>query len=420
MPTIELDQSTTTQPKGLAQFFSGAGSQDARARESGIDFMGLRRAALHRESLELNNQRLRLDAKKSAIAFALNAARDLGGMATPEGKAAFQTVLANIGYPDEAREFGNLTANADAYNTAMAQERANLESTQATTEYRRGQTKVADALMPGQLQEQKLANRERKSNMRIADMLLPGQLEQQRADLDSKQAQADASRAGMQADMELLPGELRKQKADIAHSEAAAALMGRREGESDILRSKASIIGSMDRLGFSKQQIADFLSSGNISIDPEADAKAKANANASTDAEKPGKRGIGWYFDYGVNPLAARYREEIIRRGKARQEAFSTEGASYVDTGDGQSNLPQTYRDIGINDPDTAEQFQTLESMVGRSLPEGFDLRKDFARDPETYRQLLTAIKEGVPDSKNPGHKRKVTIQEILWVLLGD
>ena len=70
-------------------------------------------------------------------------------------------------------------------------------------------------------------------------------------------------------------------------------------------------------------------------------------------------------------------------------------------------------------DTDTAEQFQTLESMVGKSLPQGFDLRTDYARDPEFYRQLLKAIREGVPDPKNPAQRRKLSTKEIIDLIAG-
>ena len=82
------------------------------------------------------------------------------------------------------------------------------------------------------------------------------------------------------------------------------------------------------------------------------------------------------------------------------------------------SRTPRTFKDLGM-DTDTAEQFQALESMVGKGLPAGFNLRSDYARDPEFYRQLLLDIRNGVDDPKNPGQKRKLSTQEILDLIMG-
>lgn len=84
-----------------------------------------------------------------------------------------------------------------------------------------------------------------------------------------------------------------------------------------------------------------------------------------------------------------------------------------------EGQTPTTMKDIGIETPDDAEQFQALETMVGKSLPEGFDLRVDFARDPEFYMDLLKAIREGVKDEKTGG-KRKLSTQEIISLIVGE
>ena len=82
------------------------------------------------------------------------------------------------------------------------------------------------------------------------------------------------------------------------------------------------------------------------------------------------------------------------------------------------ATVPTTMQDLGL-DTDTAEQFQALEKMLAKSLPEGFDLREDYARDPAFYKRLLLAIQKGVPDPKNPGQRRKLSVNEILQLITG-
>jgi hypothetical protein len=81
---------------------------------------------------------------------------------------------------------------------------------------------------------------------------------------------------------------------------------------------------------------------------------------------------------------------------------------------------PTTMKDIGIESVDDAEQFQALEAMVGKSLPEGFDLRVDYGRDPEFYATLFKAIRDGVKDERNPGKRRKLSTQEIIATIMGE
>lgn len=80
---------------------------------------------------------------------------------------------------------------------------------------------------------------------------------------------------------------------------------------------------------------------------------------------------------------------------------------------------PTSMKDMGIADTDQAEQFQTLESMVGKGLPEDFDLRADYGRDPEFYKMLFKAIRDGVPDEKGNGTRRKLSTQEIIDLIVG-
>lgn len=80
-------------------------------------------------------------------------------------------------------------------------------------------------------------------------------------------------------------------------------------------------------------------------------------------------------------------------------------------------NAPLSLAEAGIDDIDTAEQFQDLEAMVGKSLPEGFDLKTNYAKRPEFYQKLFWYIMNGVPDQKNPGNTRKLSTQEILTAI---
>lgn len=77
---------------------------------------------------------------------------------------------------------------------------------------------------------------------------------------------------------------------------------------------------------------------------------------------------------------------------------------------------PTTMSDIGISSDDEAEQFQALEGMVGKAMPD-FDLRADYKRDPAFYRELLSVIQKGVPDENSPGQRRKLSIKEIIALI---
>lgn len=79
---------------------------------------------------------------------------------------------------------------------------------------------------------------------------------------------------------------------------------------------------------------------------------------------------------------------------------------------------PKTMDDVGIKTKDQAEQFSTLESMIGDALP-GFDLRADYQREPAFYTQLFKAIQQGVPDEKDPTKKRKLSAAEIIQLIRG-
>jgi len=79
---------------------------------------------------------------------------------------------------------------------------------------------------------------------------------------------------------------------------------------------------------------------------------------------------------------------------------------------------PTTLTDLGVDNRQMAQQFQELEAILGKSLP-GFDLRADYRRDPEFYRELLAAIQNGVKDEKNPGQKRKLSAKEIIALIRG-
>jgi len=100
----------------------------------------------------------------------------------------------------------------------------------------------------------------------------------------------------------------------------------------------------------------------------------------------------------------------------SRGEAVA-EGKTVLDTGDGIDTTPIPYVQIGITDPDTAEQFADLETMIGKALPD-VDLRSDYQKDPEFYQQLLKAIREGVPDGK--GQTRKLSVAEIVALIKGE
>lgn len=100
----------------------------------------------------------------------------------------------------------------------------------------------------------------------------------------------------------------------------------------------------------------------------------------------------------------------------SRKQAIS-DGNSVVDTGDGVQTTPKKMADLGIQDVNTQEQFQALEGMVGKALPD-VDLRADYQKDPQFYQQLFKAIKEGVSDNK--GGKRKLSMQEIISLIKGE
>jgi hypothetical protein len=87
-----------------------------------------------------------------------------------------------------------------------------------------------------------------------------------------------------------------------------------------------------------------------------------------------------------------------------------------VDTGDGKRTTPITFGEMGINDPNAQAQFSVLEKQAKSEMPD-FDLRGDYKIRPQLYQKLMKAMKEGVPDKKNPGKKRQLTKQEIATIL---
>ena len=109
---------------------------------------------------------------------------------------------------------------------------------------------------------------------------------------------------------------------------------------------------------------------------------------------------------------------EIIKMAQERIEAIRKGNVEMVNTGDGVSKQPETLETMQIDSPRVQEEFAALESMVGTSMP-GFDLRGDFKKDPEFYKELLSAIREGVPDEKT-GKMRKLSTQEIISYIRGD
>ena len=89
-------------------------------------------------------------------------------------------------------------------------------------------------------------------------------------------------------------------------------------------------------------------------------------------------------------------------------------------------NPPKTLEQAGVTDTDTAEQLQFLQNTIDRSskrgasaggLPEGFDLKQDYQKRPQFYAKLFDAIKKGIPDTKNPGQRRKLSMDEILTAI---
>ena len=99
------------------------------------------------------------------------------------------------------------------------------------------------------------------------------------------------------------------------------------------------------------------------------------------------------------------------------RKAAITEGKTVVDTGDGVQTTLKKMADIGINNVNTQEQFQAMEDMVSKALPD-MDLRADYQKNPKFYQKLFQTIKEGVPDGK--GGKRKLSMQEIVSLIKGE
>jgi len=95
-----------------------------------------------------------------------------------------------------------------------------------------------------------------------------------------------------------------------------------------------------------------------------------------------------------------------------RKTAIDT-GKAVVDTGDGVDTTVDTYSKLGIQDPDTIEQLDTLQSVAGKD----YDIKQMSKTYPDDMKMLLRAINQGVPDTKNPGKARKLTTQEILQIL---
>ncbi|MBN2512539.1 MAG: hypothetical protein JXB18_06335 [Sedimentisphaerales bacterium] len=102
---------------------------------------------------------------------------------------------------------------------------------------------------------------------------------------------------------------------------------------------------------------------------------------------------------------------------QARRTEAVEAGQVVTDTGDGVKTAPKPLPSIGIADPNEQEQFATLEKMVGQSMP-GFDLRADYAKDPDFYKKLFEAIQKGVPDG-NTGKRRTLTTKEIIDLIQG-
>lgn len=360
---------------GVMQFFSDVGSkfakgfsQDYRAGETQI------------ESAQQGITSEKLRAQLSAMKAGMDAATVYGGMETPEGKAAFQTTLSSLGYQDMAGRYASITANTEARNLAMQQERAKLEGIQAGTEATKSRTKVAETLLPGEVQNQQFQGQ-------------------------ATQANTAANQFQVKRGEQLLPGEFEQQKAETKwYGERGTT-------------AKASVILGMLRAGWDKDMISSFFDTylPEEKEEPQSNAQKTGIETTTPPSGEVSKPEISNFFGDTGNlvPPSDYAVSRIIEAAKARQPAFNTPDASYADTGDGQSKLPLSYRDIGIQDPNTAEQFQALESMIGKSLPPEFNLRKAYQMDPKGFKDLLDRIRD-----KTPG-KEKLSVEQIIKFILG-
>lgn len=103
---------------------------------------------------------------------------------------------------------------------------------------------------------------------------------------------------------------------------------------------------------------------------------------------------------------------QTIDNARMRYNAILGGNVEIADTGDGVSRGPDSFDALGITEPREQDELATLEAMVGKAMP-GFDLRSDYKADPEFYKELFAAIREGIPDPKT-GKKRKLTTAEII------
>jgi len=135
-----------------------------------------------------------------------------------------------------------------------------------------------------------------------------------------------------------------------------------------------------------------------------------------------GAKAANWLMPESPTPTPIPQQESSAPKPSFWQQwgnaIYAASGGHVPESGVTAATTPKTFKQMHM-DTDTAEQFQTLESMVGKGLPQGFDLRSDFARDPQFYRKLLTAIREGVPDPKNPAQRRKLSTKEIIDIIAG-
>lgn len=299
-----------------------------------------------------------MQAKMNAIETGMSVAKQFGGLASPDGKAVFMNTLSELGYRDMAEQYAGMSVGGNSGDS-----------------------------------------------LKRLDQIL-----------DLKDKNID-------------PGTGKPRDEDIARllDEESAKITGTPPGQSKEKITLADMLGGypqdQDRKGWFSNFGDDTISVENVKqgaqnylewqklqgIDESKARDQVKKEYAEMTSKEKGLRQKYPKLDIGQMFDDKDKRVQAIDEGKA----------VVVDMGDGVDTTPDTLRNLGIDDPETAEQFASLETMVGKALPE-MDLRNDYKQDPAFYQKLFTAIKAGVPDKKNPGQTRKLSIAEIIELIKGE
>ena len=324
------------------------------------------------EQRQISNLQSNINSQLKVLQIGFDVANRYGGMGQPEGKEAFRNTLTQLGYPDMAEKFASLSVGKQQQPKGLSNDvLKTLKTIYDIKSENIDITKNENAP-------------DRVTNQRLDDIL--------NQTIDSLIGTEVVASTGQP-----------KQKVTLADMLAGYSQDTDRKGwfwnfGDDTISPDNVKAGAKNYVELQKAQGVDEKQARKQATKEYADLMAKDSGNR----QKYPKMDIAQLF---VNE-------------DTRKQAVDSGKNVVVNTGDGVDTTVDTYSKLGIQDPDIAEQFADLEAITGKSIPD-FDLRADYKKDPEFYKKLLTAIREGVPDSKNPGQKRKLSVQEIIDLIRG-